>query len=108
MKNSSKPDSLFLTLGALLQISLVLLGIIGLSIDFFRGNGLLKRILGDLISSRLGLASIPILLLVLYIANRMLSSPTDGKESFIGNLPLYLMMSFGLYYLYQIASTGSI
>lgn len=108
MKKLSTPDSLLQTIVAVIQVILVIIGLLGISFDIFRDHGILKQLLGHMIKSQLGLASIPVLLIGLYIANRAMSSPTDGKESFIGNMPLYLMMSVGLYYVYQYATTGSI
>jgi membrane protein insertase Oxa1/YidC/SpoIIIJ len=58
-------------------------------------------------ASSLGMASIPIVIAVLYILNRWMST-SDGKASSgKGNLPLYIMMAIGAFFLYRLITTGS-
>jgi membrane protein insertase Oxa1/YidC/SpoIIIJ len=105
--NSSKPDSLLATLAAVGRISLVIIGLIGLSVEIFRDNGWLNKLLGKLFSSSVSLAIIPIAILVIYFVNRWLSSASDGKASVKGDLPLYLMMAIGAFFLFNLITTGS-
>lgn len=105
--SSNKPDSLLATLAAAGRIGLVIIGLIGLSVEIFRDNGWLKQLLGKLFSSSLGLAAIPIAIIVIYFVNRWLSSASDGKASAKGDLPLYLMMAIGAFFLFNLITTGS-
>ena len=105
--DSNKPDSLLATVAAVGRIGLVIIGLIGLSVEIFRDNGWLKQLISKLLASSLGLAAIPIAILVLYIANRWLSSGSDGKASAKGDLPLYLMMAVGAFFLFNLITTGS-
>lgn len=106
MNNRSKPDSLLATLVAVGQFSLVLLGLIGLSVEFFRDNGWLKQLLSKLASSPAGLASIPIAIVAVYFLNRWLVSASHGTTS-KGDLPMYIMMAIGAYFLFNLVTSGS-
>lgn len=105
--NNSKPDSLLATVAAVGRIGLVIIGLIGLSVEMFRDNGWLKQLIGKLFSSSLSLAIIPIAIIVIYFVNRWLSDATDGKASAKGDLPLYLMMAIGAFFLFNLITTGS-
>jgi hypothetical protein len=104
--NSSKPDSLLATLAAVGRFGLMIIGLIGLSVEIFRDNGWLHQLLGKLFSSSLSLAAIPIAILVIYLVNRWLSA-SDGKASVKGDLPLYFMMAIGAFFLFNLITTGS-
>lgn len=105
--NSNKPDSMLFTVAAAGRIGLVIIGLIGLSVEIFRDNGWLKQLLGKLFSSSLGLAIIPVAIIVIYFVNQWLSSTSDGKASAKGDLPLYLMMAIGAFFLFNLVTKGS-
>jgi len=110
MKTSQpeKPDSLKSTLIAVAKIGIMLLGIVGLAVEIFRDNGLLKQLFTKMLDSPLGIFSIPLALLALYLFNRWLGTATDGKASTRGDLPMYIMMGIGAYFLYRLMTTGSL
>jgi hypothetical protein len=84
-----------------------MIGLIGISVQFFRDNGWLKQIVAKMANSPIGLFSFPLLFILLFIINKWLSGKTDGKASERGNLPMYLMMTIGAYFLFNIISKGS-
>lgn len=106
MGKHRSPDSLLHTLVAVGQLLMVLIGLIGLSVEIFRDNGWLKQLINKLISSPAGLASIPIAIVVLYFFNRWLTTASDGSVS-KGDLPLYIMMAIGAYFLFNLVTTGA-
>jgi hypothetical protein len=106
MPKNTKPDSLLETILASLRLGLCLLGIIGLSVETFRDNGWLKRALSGLIESESVLIAIPLIFIGLFLANRLLSAPTDGKSTVVGDMPLYLMMGIGGFFLFKLITTG--
>lgn len=106
MDTRQKPDSLLNTLVATVRFGLVFLGLIGLSVEIFRDNGWLKQLFGKMISSQIGLASIPIAIIVLFLVNRWLSSAAKGKTVTRGDWPLYLMMAIGAFFLFNLLTTG--
>ena len=107
MQKNIKPDSLFETIMATFRMGLCLLGIVGLSVETFRDNGWLKRALSSLFKSDTVLIAIPLIFIGLFLANRLLSAPTNDKNKWIGDLPLYLMMGIGAFFLFKLVSTGS-
>lgn len=106
MQKNTKPDSLFETIMATFRMGLCLLGIIGLSVETFRDEGWLKRALGKLFTSDTVLIAIPLIFIGLFLVNRLLSAPTNDKNRWIGDLPLYLMMGIGAFFLFKIVTTG--
>jgi hypothetical protein len=106
MTKSSKADSLFETILASLRLGLCLLGIVGLSVETFRDDGWLKRALSGLIESESVLIAIPLIFIGLFLVNRLLSAPTSEKTTWVGDLPLYLMMGIGIFFLFKLITTG--
>jgi hypothetical protein len=107
MFKDDRPDSLKKIIISVVQFGLMLIGLIGIAIEFFRDNGLLQKIISKMVNSPIGLFSFPLLLVVLYLINRWMSGKTDGKASERGNLPMYLMMAIGAYFVFNIVTTGS-
>ena len=106
MQKNIKPDSLFETIMATFRMGLCLLGIVGLSVETFRDDGWLKRALSSLFNSDTALIAVPLIFIALFVANRLLSAPTDDKKKWIGDLPLYLMMGIGAFFLFKLVTTG--
>jgi hypothetical protein len=107
MGKQNKLDNLLSTIAAVGRIGLMLIGLVGIAVEIFRDNGLLKQLLSKMFASSLGMASIPIAIAVLYFLNRWIST-SDGKaNSGKGDLPLYIMMAIGAFFLYRLITTGS-
>lgn len=102
----SKPDSLLSTLAAVSRFGLMLLGIIGISVEIFRDNGWLKQLIGKAFTSPGTLLLIPLAIGALYLLNKVITDAA-GAGSKKGDIPLYLMMAIGGFFLYRIVTTGS-
>lgn len=103
-----RPDTLMKTLAAIGQIALVLIGLVGISVEFFRDNGILKQFLGKMFSTSTSMVvSLVLIIAVLYLINRWSSSAVDGNASKRGNLPMNLMMIIGVYFLFRLVTTGA-
>ena len=88
MSQSGKPDNLFATLTALCRLGLVLIGLIGIMVHVFRESGWLNHLINKVFTSTAWLLVIPVMLAVLYVVNRWLSS-APGKGSYKrGDIPL--------------------
>lgn len=104
-----KADTLLKTLLSVGSMLLMLLGIVGLGIELFKDNGIFSQILGYLFQSTGTMLLIPVIILVLWVLNRLISAgpgagASETKKS--GNLPMYIMVAIGAYYLYRLATTG--
>lgn len=104
-----KADTLVKTLLSVGSMLLMLLGIVGLGIELFKDNGLFSQVFGYLFQSTSTMMLIPVVILVLWILNRLISAgpgagTSETKKS--GNLPMYIMVVIGAYYLYRLVSTG--
>ena len=101
-KSGHQPDSIFKTLAGIIRITLVIIGLVGLSVEIFRDDGLLTSIFSAMISSRVDLALIPITLIVLFLLNRWVVSHSGTEEHSIrGDIPLYFMMSVGATFVFN-------
>ncbi|MGZ8252536.1 MAG: hypothetical protein ACXW1P_08530 [Methylophilaceae bacterium] len=101
-----KPDTLLKTITSVASVALLMVGIIGIAVEFFRDDGWLRQLLSKMLDSNMGLASIPVIIVALYLLNRWASSAADGKASSRGNLPLYIMMAIGAFFLFRLITTG--
>lgn len=107
MDNRKKPDTLFATLAAVGRFTLVVLGLIGISVHVFRDGGWLNQLLGKVFSSNAWLLVIPLALVVIYLVNGWLSSAPKNKPYTRGDIPLYVMMGVGAFFAVKLLSTGS-
>lgn len=102
-----KPESLLSNLAAIGKMGLLIVGIIGIALEFFKEDGVLKTILAKLFQSTSTMLFIPVIIFVLWILNRWMSSSKKGETNKSGDLPMYLMMAIGAYYLFNLITTGS-
>lgn len=102
-----KPDSLLGNLAAIGKMLLMIVGIIGIALEFFKSDGVLSTILSKLFQSTTTMLFIPVIIFVLWLLNRMMSSNKKGETNNSGDLPMYIMMAIGAFYLFRLITTGS-
>ena len=102
-----KPESNLSSMAALSRMGLMLIGIIGLAMELFRENGWLKTGLAKLFVSTTSMMLIPVIIFALWLLNRWITSPNKSETSKSGDLPMYLMMAAGAYYLFRLITTGA-
>ncbi|MDP3678414.1 MAG: hypothetical protein Q8R23_04915 [Methylotenera sp.] len=108
LKNKDiKAESKLSVLIAIVRMGLVLAGIIGIALEMFRENGWLSKLLGKLFESTTTMIFIPVIIFVLWLLNRWISSPNKSETKKSGDFPMYIMMAVGAYYLFRLYSTGS-
>lgn len=107
MDYRKKPDTLLATLLAVGRFSLVIVGLIGISVHIFRDGGWLNMLFGRMFASNSWLLIFPLVLVVVYLANRWISTVPDDKPYTRGDIPLYIMMGVGVFFLVKLVSTGS-
>lgn len=95
-----KPDTLLQTLGSVGSMVLMLIGIVGLAMDFFKEDGLLGKVFSFFFSSTGTMLLIPVVIFVFWLLNRWISTPSKNETKKSGNLPMYIMMLVGVYYIY--------
>ncbi|HYD33647.1 MAG TPA: hypothetical protein VEA39_03670 [Methylophilaceae bacterium] len=106
MQDLSKPDSLISTLLAVGRFSLMMLGIIGIAVEIFRDDGWLSGLLDKAFASPGTLLIIPLVLGGLYLLDKTITNAA-GTASRKGDIPLYMMMTIGVFFLYRLITTGS-
>jgi len=100
------PNSKLTIIISIVSFLLVLLGLIGLGIEFFKDGGLIKTLFGRLFESTAGILLIPVIIFAGWLFNRWTSSPSKTEKSKAGDIPMYLMMAIGAFYLFRIIFTG--
>lgn len=109
LKNKDiKAESKFSVLIAILRMGLMLTGIIGIALEMFRENGWLSKMLGKLFESTTTMMFIPLIIFIIWLVNRWISSPNKSATKKSGDVPMYIMMGVGAYYLFRLYSTGSL
>jgi hypothetical protein len=101
------PESKRSVLMSIVGMGLMITGIIGIAMGFFRDDGWLKTLLHKIFQSTTSMMSIPVIILVLWLLNRWMTSPNKSEMSKHGDLPMYAMMAVGAYYLFKLVTTGS-
>ncbi|MBA3696429.1 MAG: hypothetical protein H0W85_06645 [Methylotenera sp.] len=102
-----KPESLLGNLAALGKMGLMIVGIIGIALEFFKSDGVLSSLLSKLFQSTTTMLFIPVIIFVLWLLNRWMSSSKKGETNKSGDLPMYVMMAIGAFYLFRLITTGS-
>jgi hypothetical protein len=101
-----KPDSPLSNLLAVAQLVLMLLGITGLSLEIFREHGWLQILFSKVFQSSTSLLMIPLLIFGLWSVNRWFSTTNKSETAKYGDVPMYLMMAVGGYYLFKLITSG--
>jgi len=63
--------------------------------------------LGKLFESTTSMMMIPVIIFVLWLLNRWMSSASKSETKKSGDVPMYVMMLIGAYYLFRLITTGS-
>ena len=85
-----KADTALKTTISVVGMLLMLIGLVGIGLEFFKDGGWLKTAFAWLFES----------------TTRMMSStnPNESKKS--GNIPMYIMIAVGVFYVYKFVTTG--
>ena len=102
-----KADTLAKTLLSVAGIVLILIGLAGIAMELFKENGWLKSAFKWTFDSSTHMMAIPVIIFVLWLLNYKMSSNAKGEKKKSGDLPMYVMIAIGLYYVFQLVSTGS-
>lgn len=99
-------DTPLKTIISFFSMVLLLIGLIGIAMEFFKDDGWLKSALSWLFDSTTHMMFIPVIIFILWLLNRWMSSAAKGEKKKSGDLPMYIMMILGAFYVFRIATTG--
>ena len=101
-KNANiEADSLLKTLASVGGLILMLAGIAGIAMEMFKGGGILAQAWNWLWSDNSHLYVIPVVIAAFWLANRMMSSTNPNESKKAGNLPMYVMMAIGAFFVFR-------
>ncbi|MGB4811758.1 MAG: hypothetical protein WBP13_04665 [Methylophilaceae bacterium] len=86
---------------AIIRMALVLSGIVGVAIELFKGGGLVTKTFSWLFDSGQHMLFIPVIIFALWLANRIISSGGKGDIKKSGEIPMYIMMGLGIYFIFR-------
>ncbi len=99
-------DTLLKTISSVGGLALVLIGILGIAMEFFKDGGWLKTALSWLFDSTQHMMFIPVIIFSLWLFNRWMTSSAKGEKKKSGDVPMYIMMAVGAYYVFRLITTG--
>ncbi|EUJ11033.1 hypothetical protein Meth11DRAFT_1867 [Methylophilaceae bacterium 11] len=100
------PNSKVGTAGSIISFLLMVIGLIGLGIELFKDGSVVKSWIGSLFESTVGLLMIPVIIAAAWLFNRWTSSPSKTEKTKAGDIPMYIMMAIGAFYVFRIITTG--
>lgn len=108
LKNKDiKPESKASVLFATIRMGLMIAGIVGIALELFREDGLISTALGSLFESTTSMLIIPVIIFLLWLINRWISTPNKSETKKSGDLPMYVMMAIGAFYIFKLITSGS-
>jgi hypothetical protein len=106
-KNQSiEPESKFKTIQALVSFVLMLLGLIGIAVEFFRPSGGIRALLEFATDSTFNMVLVGIIAISLFAFHRYISHVKEQNNKKAGNAPMFFMMLIGVYYAFRLVTTG--
>jgi hypothetical protein len=111
LKNGSRPDSLLSIILSVAQLLLVVIGLIGISVEFFRDKGWLKQTLSAILNTSIStlIVALPVVLMVFLVGKSWMNSQSERETSSLaGDVMLYFMMLVGAWFIFSYISSGGI
>lgn len=88
-------------------MGLMVVGILGIALEFFKEDGAIGKIWDWLWEDTTHLIAIPAVIFALWLFNHWITSSAKGEIKKAGNTPMYIMIAIGAFYLFRFISTGS-
>jgi hypothetical protein len=99
-------DTLLKTMTSAGGILLMFIGLIGIAMELFKGGGWVGTIFKWLFDSTTHMMFIPVIIFALWLLNLWMSSAAIGEKKKSGDVPMYIMMAVGAYYVFKLVTTG--
>ncbi len=99
-------DTLTKTIISVASMALLFIGILGIALEFFKGGGILSSAWDWLWADMSHLIAIPVIFFAFWLFNRFLTAQAKGEKKKAGDIPMYIMMAIGAYYVFHFVTTG--
>ena len=101
-----KADTPLKTMVSFGGFALVIIGLLGIAMEFFKDGGWLKAALSWLFDTTTHMMFIPVIIFSLWLFNNWMTTSAKGEKKKSGDVPMYLMMAVGAFYLFRFITTG--
>ena len=101
-----KADTPLKTMLSFGGFGLVIIGLLGIAMELFKDGGWLKTALGWLFDSTMHMMFIPVIIFGLWLFNNWMTTSAKGEKKKSGDVPMYLIMAVGAFYLFRFITTG--
>jgi hypothetical protein len=101
-----KADTPLKTMVSFGGFALVIIGLLGIAMEFFKDGGWLKTAFGWLFDTTTHMMFIPVIIFALWLFNNWMTTSAKGEKKKSGDVPMYLMMAVGAFYLFRFITTG--
>jgi hypothetical protein len=101
-----KPSSPIDLVRSIAEFVLIIFGIAGLAYEFFRESSIVTKFIASLFESYTSMLLIPVIGVAFWLFSNWTSSPKASENPEVGNIPMYVMMAIGAFYLFRLISTG--
>lgn len=101
-----KPSSPIHLIRSIAEFILILFGIAGISYEFFKESSIFRSFIASLFDSTTSMLLIPVIGVAFWLFSKWTASPTASEKPEIGNIPMYVMIVIGAFYVYRLVSVG--
>lgn len=111
LKKGSRPDSLLFAVLSGVQFLLVVIGLIGISVQLFRDKGWLKQTLSAIMNTSTStlLVALPVVLLAYLVGKSWMNSHGEHESANLtADVMLYVMMLVGAWFIFSYIISGDI
>lgn len=111
LNKGSQPHSLLLIVLSVAQLLLVVIGLIGISVQLFRDKGWLKQTFSAILNTSIStlLLALPVVLLAYLVGKSWINSHgTRESTNLAADMMLYVMMLIGAWFIFSYISSGDI
>jgi len=100
------PSSPIHLIRSIVEFVLILFGIAGVAYELFRESSIVTNFIARLFESYASMLLIPVIGVAFWLFSKWTASPKALERPEIGNIPMYVMMAIGAFYIFRLIIVG--